>query len=112
MKIHPGDPLLEELVGALAGDNRRMIKHLLECPTCRQRAHTLLAPRRNPISARIAKVLRWNQEPDYSELLRKKEHIFHLYRTTYERERMEAAGLLTEILAKPPEHRRILLENS
>jgi tetratricopeptide (TPR) repeat protein len=127
MKIHPHDLLLLELADgpgplpaagpapASAGLPSRLGAHLAACRTCRDRLRALAAdrPSGRALAGRLSERLGFApRSVDYGPALARTERLFEVWRATFARERAEAPGLLAELLAQPPERRRLLLDNS
>jgi tetratricopeptide (TPR) repeat protein len=114
MKVHPHELLLQEFVDAVSEEHRRLIEHLLLCEACRERIQPFLR-RRGPtaLTERMAPVLSGvHCKPcDYSQVLQRGE-VNHQQRLfSFDRERAEAHGLFSELLAHPQERRRLILAN-
>lgn len=97
MKIHPPDQLLRRFL-RFSGDRMSpILEHLETCPRCSQR----LVAFREKHSAGSA----------YDAALTSGARLLQDLQTVYERERLEAKGLLSELLKHPAERQRILVHN-
>lgn len=112
MKIHPHELLLEELLASVPADQRERLGHLLRCERCREKAQGML---RMSQPREAAKVLRWPGDGpnalDYGAVLERSTRFFRHRQAAYEKERAEAPGLGAELLAHPPERRRLALNH-
>lgn len=115
MKIHPHELLLEEVLGSLPADQRRMLGHVLRCERCREKAEALLQPPPRQTAAAgqpAGKLLPWpGQTVDYGPVLDRSTDFLRQRHAAYEKERAEAPGLCAELLAHPRERRRVLARN-
>jgi len=114
MKIHPHELLLEELLGSLSDDQRKVLGHVLRCEPCREKAGELLHPRRLHLMQKIGKLLRWPGragQVDYGPIIERSSRFFQGRQAGYEKERAEAETLLAELLSYPAERRRLCVLN-
>lgn len=110
MKIHPNDGLLQELRLALGSRHWALLEHLVECPQCRARLHSL----RNPAPAQLAegaKILDWTRLSDYDAPIERSSRTLQSREAALQTERNEAPGLYVELMQHPAEKREFLLRN-
>jgi tetratricopeptide (TPR) repeat protein len=113
MKTHPHDLLLQEFAFTLSGEPEELLEHLIACTRCQRRLNTLLHPQPNSLVARALSRNRSGMETeDYDPVLDRASRSLLGIQTTYDRERMEALGLFTELTAQPAERRTLLIRNS
>lgn len=97
MKIHPNTDSLERLLAALAGPrDRRVVAHLLDCASCRERLRSLLAQD----SGEVARVLPWPTS-GYRKLLDRVIERAQEAGLPLKRDQAEAPVLLGELLLLP-----------
>jgi tetratricopeptide (TPR) repeat protein len=101
VKIHPNEERLEELLRSSGSDHQTLIRHLLQCETCRDR---LLACARAGAAAS-----RQPRSPDYGQAFEAAAKNLRQQALALACEREEAAGLLAELTATPVEAREALL---
>src|SRR5258706_9771854 len=114
MKLHPHDFRLHELVESFGAGDARVLQHVLFCSGCLDRLRALL--RESPFttppaeSSNIVPLDRWIAAsrancagPDSAR--------FAALHDAVERERMEAAQLVAELVALPEERRRLVGHN-
>lgn len=112
MKVHPHELLLRELADAIAGEHRHLLQHLLTCAPCRERFLPFLRQRPSVLAERLAEVLHWRPEScEYGQVLRRSEVAQEQRLFSFDRERAEAKGLFTELMAHRNERRLLILEN-
>lgn len=99
MKIHPSERLLAELLSSL-GDHQAVIRHLVECEPCRDRARTL--SRSEAADACFSL--------DYGEAFEDAARNLRDRARTLAQERQDAAGLLADLMAVPAMERALFLE--
>src|SRR5690242_5031175 len=112
MKIHPHDLLLRELIEVLTGEHKHLLAHLLDCGSCRERVLPFLNKHSSVLVKRVSDALALGEESiDYDEALRRSGRAQSHLQFAYERERVDAKGLLAELDAQPQERRILILEN-
>ncbi|HVR98969.1 MAG TPA: hypothetical protein VMW27_20280 [Thermoanaerobaculia bacterium] len=111
-RLHPHDSGLRELLHDLNVGTRRTLEHLLECEPCRQRALSLLQPRKSSLVQRLGKLLRLPRTaPDYGRILDCKAQEISHRQLAFEGERTRAAVLVCELMAHARETRELILRN-
>jgi tetratricopeptide (TPR) repeat protein len=101
VKIHPNEARLAELLRSSGSDHQTLFRHLIQCETCRDR---LLA-----FAEAGAAGSRRTRSLDYGEAFEAAAKSLRNQALALAREREEAAGLLTELMAAPVEAREALL---
>jgi tetratricopeptide (TPR) repeat protein len=100
--IHPRADLLQDLVAGLAGPQRRMLRHLLDCAACRALlAEELGGGERGPDAARV---LPWRPVGAAGDGSRAVDGVLQRLwprLCAAEREQAEAPARLTELLERP-----------
>ncbi|HEX4963707.1 MAG TPA: hypothetical protein VF173_22970 [Thermoanaerobaculia bacterium] len=111
MKIHPNGFTLEEFLLSLSRERLAVMRHLIDCTTCRHRFLGILHQR--SLSKRTADVLPWPDTPtDYEPAWERSGKVTLDQGRSLEKERQEAPGLFVELMRFPPEQRDLLVRNS
>lgn len=97
MKIHPPDPILRQLLHSSEGALQHVREHVAGCSRCSRRLESVHAQR--PTAS------------TYEAALNSNARRLRDLQALYDRERVEAKGLVTELLKHPAERRRILVRN-
>lgn len=112
MRVHPHDLLLQELLDSTGSEHQAILDHVLQCETCQRRARALLHAPRDPLAA---KVVRLDQRPsppfDYTLAIERSAARIAGLQSLYEKEKVEAVGLFSELLEHPAERRSWILRN-
>lgn len=109
-RIHPKTEAINALVGRLPGEERRLLRHALGCPSCREALFGALAAEMDRPAGRV---LAWRAAGhDYGRTI---DGVLEACRPRLceaAREQAEAPALLAELLRHPAERREVLLRNS
>lgn len=112
MKIHLHDLLLQEFAATFPEDRADCLDHLIQCPDCRSRFQQFLHPPEDPLTRKVVSLERWQAgPPDYNPGLDRIYRRLHELQSTYEQEKAEAPGLLSELYQHPTEKRSLLVRN-
>lgn len=112
MKTHPHDLLLEEFVTTLTGEPQEVLDHLVSCNKCQHRLKTLLHPQSSPAAEKVVPLGRRSAlPPDYSQVLDRVSWSLRGVESSYQKERAEAGGLLSDLLQHPVEKRALVIRN-
>jgi tetratricopeptide (TPR) repeat protein len=123
VKIHPSDLALEEALLSRT-EQDAVARHLVACIRCRSRlgglwkhlSHRQHAPRLSglgPTTALSFSGPRNGSAPiDYGPAIQRSEQTYLERARNLQQERMEAPGLLAELVAHRPEKRKLVLANS
>lgn len=112
MKTHPHDFLLEEFVITLTGEPEEVLDHLISCTSCQHRLKTLLHPQSGIAADKVVPLKRRSVlPPDYTPVLDRISGSLTDLESNYEKERIEAARLFSELLQHPVEKRPLLVRN-
>ncbi|HEV8577982.1 MAG TPA: tetratricopeptide repeat protein [Thermoanaerobaculia bacterium] len=112
MKLHPHDLLLQEFAATFSEDRADCLDHLIRCPRCRKQFRSLLHLQLNPLAENVVPL--WRQQPgpvDYEPgLARVSRDLKHLP-SAYEKERVEALGLFSELSSYHPSKQSLMVRN-
>lgn len=97
MKIHPPDPILRRLLHSSEGTLQPVREHVAGCSRCSRKLESLHAQR--PTASA------------YDAALTSSARRLRDLQAVYDGERVEAKGLVAELLKHPAERRRILVRN-
>lgn len=112
MKTHPHDFLLEDFVITLTGEPEEVLDHLISCTSCQRRLKALLQSQSGIAAEKVVPLERRSTlPPDYGPVLDRISWSLKRLESDCEKERMEAAGLLSELLQHPTEKRPLLVSN-
>lgn len=102
VKIHPNEERLEELLRSSGGDHQALLRHLIQCETCRDRL--LAFARAGAGDPRPPRSL------DYGEAFEAAARNLRRQALALAGEREAAVGRLAELMAAPVEVREVLLQ--
>jgi tetratricopeptide (TPR) repeat protein len=97
MKIHPPDQLLRRFLRSSGDRMPPILEHLEACPRCSLKLEAFREQR--------------SAGPAYDAAMMSGARLLQDLQTTYESERLEAKGLVSELLKHPAERQRILIHN-
>jgi tetratricopeptide (TPR) repeat protein len=114
MRVHPKDPLLEDLVGSLTAEHRKSLEHALGCADCIAKLLSFLRPQQSRSAAQsLSRILEWSpRQVDYTQIITRCARQYDRQWSVFEKERVEARSLLAELGTHPAERQRIILENN
>jgi tetratricopeptide (TPR) repeat protein len=104
LKIHPNDPILEELYLFLGSEQRTVLEHLVSCSDCRDRLR-LLIEQRPQAEARERRM-------GYDEVLERGQRVIERHRAALDAERNEAPSLFVELMGYPRGKRDLMLDRT
>ncbi len=112
-RIHPRTETVQDLVEGLAGAERRVLLHALECAACRgllsERLAAAVQPAREAVPPVSGRLLPWRRSCDSGRAVDGVLRRFHGRLQAIECEQAEAPALLAELLGCPAERRAALL---
>jgi tetratricopeptide (TPR) repeat protein len=112
VKIHPHDLLIQELFASNGDEPLAVLDHVLQCSACQRRTRELLHSRPAPFTRRVVRLEGWTEAPaDYGRALDHGAECALALQSAYDWERMEAVGLLTELLEHPDGRRQWIVRN-
>lgn len=110
-RIHPKKHPVEALVAQLTAAQRRVLRHVLECPSCRSAMIAALDPT-GENGFGLGRVLPWRlTERSYGATIDAVLRRLEPRLSVAERERAEAPAVLAELLRQPPERRALMVAN-
>jgi len=112
VKIHLHDLLLQEFATSFPEDRTDCLEHLIQCPDCRNRFRQFLHSPVDPLAQKVVSLRQWQSgPPDYDPGLDRIYRQLHQLQGAYEKEKVEAPGLLAELSQHSPEKRSLLVHN-
>jgi tetratricopeptide (TPR) repeat protein len=115
-KIHPKPDFARDLATRMSEDERKLLRHAVECPACRELFLDLLDADED--AGPLGRVLAWpgaarelDSDLDYSAAIDCVLARTHGRLAVILREQAEAPALVAEILCQPPARRPVLVRN-
>lgn len=112
MKIHPHESVLQEFAASFSEDREECLEHLIQCADCRSRLRRLLHSAPSDLAG-VVSLQQWHQIPaSYDLALDRISRSIPRIQSAYQRERVEAPGLFSELSQHANEKRPLLVRNS
>lgn len=112
MRIHPHDLLLQEFAATFSEESEECLEHLIRCPACQTRLRSLMHSQPEGLADKVVPLERRRAVPaDYDPALDRLSQSLARIQSAYEKERVEAVGLYSELMQHPPERWPLLVRN-
>jgi tetratricopeptide (TPR) repeat protein len=113
VRIHPHDLLLQEFAATFPEDREECLEHLIQCPDCRKRLRRLLHHRPGDLAAKVIPLERGQDfSIDYDPVVDRLSRSLQCIQSAYDKERVEAPGLFSELSRQTAEKGRLLVRNA